>query len=168
MPKFVVRPNILGGVFDADKIQLRWQEIEELSEDPTLWNNPEQAKKLQQEQKSLNLILQPLKEVEQNCDDLDTLCSLFEEEFFEDFAQEFEDLELECQKVLKKLEFTSMFTNEFDTGNAYIEIQSGSGGTEAQDWAQMLWRMYRRWIERQEFKIEILDYAEGEVAGVAV
>ena len=94
------------------------------------------------------------------------ILELFKEEPFDSFADDIEQARDLIETTFKKLEFQRMFTNEFDSGNAYIEIQSGSGGTEAQDWAEMLWRMYRRWIEKKEFSIEILDYANGEVAGL--
>ena len=112
------------------------------------------------------MTLAPLEEVQNLNEELETLHELNQEEPFEDFQSEAQQLIEQAQKILKKCEFQRMFTDQFDSGSAFIEIQSGSGGTEAQDWAEMLWRMYRRWIERKEFSIEILDYSTGDVAGL--
>lgn len=158
--------NIFGGVFDADKLTLRHLELQELSQDPDLWNNPDSAKKIQVEQKTLDLTLVPLNQAKRLCDDIETLCDLYLEEPFEDFESEALSIANHIETLFKELEFKRMFTSEFDSGNAFIEIQSGSGGTEAQDWAQMLWRMYKRWIEKKEFNIEITDLAQGDVAGI--
>lgn len=157
---------ILGGVFDAESKSFRLTELKELQSDASLWSDPDKAKKLQMEQKSLEATLNPINEIEDLLSDIEVMCELYQEEQYESF---FDEVDLLCESIdetFKALEFQQMFTGEFDSGNAYIEIQSGSGGTEAQDWADMLWRMYRRWIEKKEFQIEILDYSQGEVAGL--
>ena len=88
------------------------------------------------------------------------------EEDDEGTVQEIEaDLE-NLDKELEKLEFRRMFSGEMDANNAYLDIQAGSGGTEAQDWGNMLLRMYLRWAERRGFKAEIVELQEGEVAGI--
>ncbi len=133
--------------------------------DPKLWDDQERARSLEKELSTLNIAMEPLMAAETAICDIALLCELAGDDISsveEDIAQVRESLE----KTLSSLEFQTMFHHPFDSGNAFMEIQSGSGGTEAQDWAEMLWRMYRRWIERKGFSYEILDYADGDVAGM--
>jgi peptide chain release factor 2 len=133
--------------------------------DPKLWEDQDRARTLEKELSTLNLALGPLQSAETALNDLTLLCDLGRE----DWSLVEDDLLLTRQSLdatLSALEFQTMFHHPMDSGNAFMEIQSGSGGTEAQDWAEMLWRMYRRWIESKGFQYEVLDYANGDVAGM--
>ncbi len=109
-------------------------------------------------------MLNPIQELEQSIEDAFELIDLVEDDP-ESHHELYQEL-LGYQEKLDKIEFNRMFSGKYDTSNAYLEIQSGSGGTEAQDWAEMLMRMYLRWAEDHAFKVETLSVASGEVAGI--
>lgn len=105
-------------------------------------------------------------EIEEGIEELKIIQELLGEGDRAEYSEQIDDLKSTLDHAVYSLEFQTMFDQELDSGHAYIEIQAGSGGTEAQDWAEMLWRMYKRWMDKKEFTIEILDYSEGEVAGL--
>jgi len=114
----------------------------------------------------LELVVKTIEDLEAGCGDAQDLLDMAVEEddegAVEDIVAELEALEAQ----LAKLEFRRMFSNEMDPNNAYLDIQSGSGGTEAQDWAEMILRMYLRWGEAKGFKVELLELTTGDVAGI--
>lgn len=135
-------------------------------EDPSIWENPEEAQKLGQEKSSLEKIVETLNKVTDGASDcLEMLELALEEEDQEIVDSIVADL-TNIEQQLASLEFHRMFSGPMDANNAFIDIQSGSGGTEAQDWANMLLRMYLRWAEDQGFKAELIEVSEGEVAGI--
>jgi peptide chain release factor 2 len=142
------------------------QEVSQLLEDPAIWNDNERSQKLGKEKRELEFIVDALTEVESGLRDGRELFDMAREENDDDtllsIAADSEQLE---QRVAE-MEFRRMFANAMDANNAFIDIQSGSGGTEAQDWASMLLRMYLRYCERHGFKVEVLEESEGEVAGL--
>ncbi len=131
-----------------------------------MWNEPERAQELGRERAALEQVVETISTLDDNLTDSAELVSMAAEE---DDAETVEavngDLE-ELDRQLAKLEFRRMFSGEMDPNNAYLDIQAGSGGTEAQDWANMLLRMYLRWGERHGFKTELMEVSEGEVAGI--
>lgn len=131
-----------------------------------MWNNPENAQALGRERASLEMVVNTIETLESGLADAKELLDLAVEEQDEstlnDVVTELNDLSTE----LEALEFRRMFSGEMDPNNAYLDIQSGSGGTEAQDWASMLLRMYLRWGEKKGFKTEIIELSDGEVAGI--
>ncbi|NBV28140.1 PCRF domain-containing protein, partial [bacterium] len=131
-----------------------------------LWLDPDKAKTLQQEKNLLDEQMRPFRHLKQSLDDLQALVDLIDDQADSELAQEADLLMNGVKQLIADIEFKKMFTHQFDSGNAFIEIQSGSGGTEAQDWADMLWRMYRRWCEKKGFEVELLDYSPGDVAGI--
>ena len=141
-------------------------EVERELEDPAIWNNPEQAQALGKERSTLEGVVKNLERLFNGLDDVDGLIELAVEENDEDtlgdVAVELDDLE----KIVGDLEFRRMFSGEMDSSSAYLDIQAGSGGTEAQDWAEMLLRMYLRWCEAHGFKAELVEASAGEVAGI--
>lgn len=154
-----------GGLFDAEKKQWRLEEIGRLNEDPNLWDDPSVAQALQKERAALEQEVLPLQQLQDQLDDLILYGELLEQG--EDEAlSDIETLSAAIKKQIADLEFKKMFGHPMDPSDAYIEIQSGSGGTEAQDWAEMLLRMYRRWMEKKKFKVEVLDHMPGDVAGL--
>lgn len=141
-------------------------EVERELIDPTVWNQPERAQRLGQERVQLQTIVAPLAELGEEIIQAKGLFELAIEEDDERTAQEIiSDLD-NVEQRLAKLEFHRMFAGEMDSSHAYLDIQSGSGGTEAQDWANMLLRMYLRWGEKHGFKTELTEVSEGEIAGI--
>ena len=131
-----------------------------------IWDEPEKAQELGRERASLELVVKTIDDLEAGCGDAQDLLDMAVEENDEgavdDIVAELDALEAQ----LAKLEFRRMFSNEMDPNNAYLDIQSGSGGTEAQDWAEMILRMYLRWGEAKGFKVELLELTTGDVAGI--
>jgi len=156
----------LGGIFDYTSKSERLIEVIRELEVPTIWNNPEQAQALGRERAALEQVVNTIKQLDIALEEVRELLELAQEENDHDttnlVCQDIESLE----QKLSKLEFSRMFSGEMDINNAFLDIQSGSGGTEAQDWAEMLLRMYLRWTEQHGFATEIIDYSAGEVAGI--
>jgi peptide chain release factor 2 len=135
-------------------------------EDPAVWNQPERAQALGRERSQLESVVNVLSSVTQGIDDAADLLELANEEGDEDtVASVSEDLTA-LEQQIAALEFRRMFSGEQDQNNAFVDVQSGSGGTEAQDWAEMLLRMYLRWGEAHGFKTELMEASPGEVAGI--
>ena len=156
----------LGGTFDYDNKKERLDEVSLLLGDASVWNNPEQAQKLGQERASLETVVETIDELNSGVSDSGELLDMAFEENDEDAVVDIESELNRLDAVLAKLEFRRMFSHPMDPNNAYLDIQSGSGGTEAQDWAEMLLRMYLRWGEAHGFKTELLECSAGDVAGV--
>ena len=134
--------------------------------DSKIWDQPERAQKLGQERAALETVVLTIERLVQGLDDLTEILTLAVEEQDQDlFAEAASDLDGYLAD-LAKLEFQRMFSGAMDPNSAYLEIQSGSGGTEAQDWADMLLRMYLRWSESKGFKAEIIELSDGDVAGI--
>ena len=158
--------TILGGIFDYDEKAERLIEVTRELESPSVWENPDMAQKLGQERASLEKIVTTLSGHRDMLDDARELLELAVEDndqaTFDAIQADLNELE----KGLEKLEFQRMFSGKLDKNNAYLDIQSGSGGTEAQDWANMILRMYLRWGESQDYKVELMEVSAGEVAGI--
>ncbi len=156
----------LGGIFDFDR---RTEELEEVNrelEQPGIWDDPENAQKLGQERARLEKIVLTIEQLDTGLNDADELLQMSVEEEDEDGINSIvDDLNI-LQDNVVELEFRRMFSGEMDANNAFVDIQSGSGGTEAQDWAEMLLRMYLRWGESHDFKTELMEVSPGEVAGI--
>jgi peptide chain release factor 2 len=146
--------------------QDRLKEVELELAEPSIWDDPDRAQALGRERASLEAVVSTIETLDTGCDDASDLLDLAVEEDDEDTAQSVEqDLAL-LEGALEKLEFRRMFSGETDENNAYLDIQAGSGGTEAQDWAEMLLRMYLRWGEDKGFKTTLVEASAGEVAGL--
>lgn len=155
-----------GGIFDFDIRQERLTEVERELQVPTVWNNPARAQELGRERVQLKQIVDTLSNLENGLIEADDLIRMAAEEDDEATVQAvLADLE-GLEKQLADLEFRRMFSGEMDPNNAFVDIQSGSGGTEAQDWAEMLLRMYLRWGERRGFHTELMEVSAGDVAGI--
>lgn len=155
-----------GGIFDYDAKRERLEEVNAELEQPDIWNDPERAQTLGKERSSLETIVNTFNQLAQGLEDVIGLLGLAveagDEETFHEAISELEALE----KKLGELEFRRMFSGTYDSADCYIDIQAGSGGTEAQDWASMLVRMYLRWAENKGFKSDIIEESDGEVAGI--
>jgi peptide chain release factor 2 len=155
-----------GGIFDYEERRDRLTEVCRELEDPAVWNDPERGQALGRERAELETVVLTLDQLEEALNDASELLQLAADESDADTAAAVQaDLE-RCGERLAKLEFRRMFGGEHDGAHAFLDIQAGSGGTEAQDWAEMLLRMYLRWGERRGFRTELLECSAGEVAGI--
>jgi peptide chain release factor 2 len=135
-------------------------------EDPKIWDDPKQAQQLGQEKAALDKIVETLENVKNGVVDCSEMLELASEEEDQDLVDSIRADLAAIEVQLAALEFQRMFSGAMDANNAFIDIQSGSGGTEAQDWANMILRMYLRWAESEGFKAEIIELSEGDVAGI--
>jgi len=159
-------PIHLGGIFDFDRRQEELEEVNRELEQPGIWDDPENAQKLGQERSRLEKIVVTIEELDSGLNDAEELLEMSLEENDEDSINSIiDDLKVLEEKVVE-LEFRRMFSGEMDSCNAFVDIQAGSGGTEAQDWAEMLLRMYLRWGESHGFKTELMEVSAGDVAGI--
>ncbi|MDH3981076.1 MAG: peptide chain release factor 2 [Gammaproteobacteria bacterium] len=160
------RYTSLRGYLDLDSKEERLTEVSRELEQSDVWNNPERAQDLGRERVRLEEVVLTLNKLNQSVMDSRELVEVAAEEgdqeMLDSIATDLDELE----KEVAVLEFRRMFSGEMDESSAFLDIQSGSGGTEAQDWAEMLLRMYLRWGERHGFKTELIEVSPGEVAGI--
>ena len=155
-----------GGFFDYANKKERLEEVDLRLEDPKIWDNPAEAQALGQEHARLQQSVHGLDQLHRQISDSIELMDIARAE--ED-AEAMAEIATEAGKIvatLDKMEFQRMFSGEADSRNAFVDIQSGSGGTEAQDWAEMLLRMYSRWGEDQGYQIDLVERSFGDVAGI--
>ncbi|MBT8420948.1 MAG: peptide chain release factor 2 [Gammaproteobacteria bacterium] len=160
------RLDPLRGYLDFDTRQERLIEVREELEAPEIWQNPEKAQALGRERARLENTVGTLISLDSGLAEAADLLTMAREEQDSDTVTAVEDDLAIIEQRLSDLEFRRMFSGEMDAENAFLDIQSGSGGTEAQDWAQMLFRMYMRWGERRNFITEVIEFSPGEVAGI--
>ena len=157
---------ISGGIFDVAHKQSSLEDINNRLSDESTWSNLELSQSLNKEkadlEKFLNSFLSVDEAINDNLDFLDIAIEESDDGSIEEINEETQAL---TPKV-EDLEFNRMFSNKMDPNSAFIDIQSGSGGTEAQDWADMLLRMYTRWAEKHEFSVSVIEHSPGEVAGI--
>ncbi|MBO1516136.1 MULTISPECIES: peptide chain release factor 2 [Psychrobacter] len=160
------RGQDLRRYLDFDGKQERLEEINLELENPELWNDPERATKINKEKSQLDGVIDVVISLETTLADASAMLELAveaeDESLLSDVQAELDDAE----ERVADLEFRRMFSGEMDPNNCYLDIQSGSGGTEAQDWAEMLLRMYTRWAESHGFKVEVIEVSSGSVAGI--
>ena len=155
-----------GGTFDYAVKKEQLEEILLELEDPAVWNDPERAQKLGKERATLQNIVDVVDSLDSGLTDAADLLELAREEDDQDTVDAVSSDLAEFETRIADLEFRRMFAGESDGADAFLDIQSGSGGTEAQDWAEMLLRMYLRWGERRGFKTELIEVSPGDVAGI--
>src|SRR5712671_8239330 len=153
-----------GSIFDEGKLRQQFAEIEKQASDPDLWSNPEKSQQVMRERKRLESVLSLEGDLERRTGDIAA---------YFDLAGEGENVTADLQRELDALrdlvdrvETETLLSGENDARNAIVTIHPGAGGTESQDWAEMLLRMYLRWAERQGFRTEINDHQPGEEAGI--
>jgi len=155
-----------GGIFDVDAKQQRLEDLIKLSEDPALWTDRQRAQEVGKERKALESVVGTMQRVGRGLQESRELLSMVREESdeagLESVARDVDTLE----QAVADMEFRRMFSNPLDPNNCFLDIQAGQGGTEAQDWAAMLERMYARFCERRGFDVEVLEESPGEVAGL--
>ncbi|WP_147652708.1 peptide chain release factor 2 [Vulcaniibacterium gelatinicum] len=160
------RLEALRGYLDYDRKVERLEEVNRELESPDVWNDPERAQALGRERSLLDKTVNGIRSLGEGLAGAAELLDLAEMENDEDTARAVaEDVERYARGV-EQLEFQRMFSGKMDSANAFVDIQAGAGGTEAQDWAEMLLRMYLRWCESRGWKTELLEVSGGEVAGI--
>lgn len=135
-------------------------------EDPTIWENPEKAQELGREKKNLENVVLILTDLQQAIKDSQELFDLASSDNDDDTLMAIEEDAKKYAEIIEGFEFRRMFNNPADPLNCFLDIQAGAGGTEAQDWASMLLRQYLRYCERKDFKAEVLEESDGDVAGI--
>ena len=160
------RTEVLRGYLQyAEKLE-RLEEVSRELEDPAVWNEPERAQALGKERASLDNVVTTIDDLARGVVDARDLLDMAVEEDDADTVDEVRAEVANLDELLNQLEFRRMFSGEADANNAFLDIQAGSGGTEAQDWAEMMLRMYLRWGEDKGFKVELLECSAGDVAGI--
>ena len=156
----------LGGIFDFDIKKSRLDQISKELEDPSIWNDQGRSQTLGKEKRELDFIVNGLSHLASNLKDQCELFELARTENDDETLKVVLDESQTLEKSVEAMEFRRMFSHPMDPNNCFINFQSGSGGTEAQDWANMLLRMYIRYGERKGFKVEVLDISDGDIAGI--
>ncbi len=157
---------ILGGLFDLEAKEDRIKELELQMTDPGFWDHPNEAQKVINETNGLKNYVDRFAELEAKLDDLEVSYELVKEENDPDLFAELEDGMNDLQESVNQFELQLLLSEPYDANNALLELHPGAGGTESQDWASMLLRMYQRWAESKGFQVETLDYLPGDEAGV--
>ncbi|MBO1905359.1 peptide chain release factor 2 [Microvirga sp. 3-52] len=158
--------GLLRRHLDWDTAQRRLAELNAQAEDPNLWNDADAAQKIMRERTSLEDQISAVKRLEQDLEDAITLIELGEAEEDEATIQEGESTIRSLQAEAARRQVETLLSGEADANDTYVEVHSGAGGTESQDWANMLQRMYARWAERRKYKVELLEITDGEEAGI--
>ncbi|MBN9598796.1 MAG: peptide chain release factor 2 [Afipia sp.] len=158
--------GLLRRHLDVDASTARLAELNALAEDPDLWNDPQKAQKLMQERTSLENQLTGIGKIERELEDQTGLIELGEAENDDSVITEAENALKALKKEVAKQELEALLSGEADKFDTYLEVHAGAGGTESQDWASMLLRMYVRWAETHGFKVEYLEETQGEEAGI--
>ncbi len=156
----------LGGIFEYAEKKERLAEVELELAEPDVWNDPERAQTLGKERSALEAVVKTIEDLDSGVADNKDLVEMAVEENDSDSVDEIRQETDALDELLAKLEFRRMFSGDMDANNAFLDVQSGSGGTEAQDWAEMVLRMYLRWGEAKGFKTTLEEASQGEVAGI--
>jgi peptide chain release factor 2 len=160
-----VKPNF-GGIFDFDRKSEKLEQVNQELEDPTIWSDQKRAQELGKEKKALEGVVLTLEKAKTDLADATDLFAMAREEGDDETLEAVSADADAIKAVIEAMEFRRMFSNPMDHASAFIDIQAGAGGTEAQDWASMLLRQYLRYCERKGFKAEVMEISEGEVAGI--
>lgn len=166
LKKLTTKIENIAQIINPLKIEARLKEIEKMEQDPTFWEDSKKAGIIQKEKTKINSTLQKYLEAKKTVDDSFDLYEMAREENDEESMNDLYNEAGNLENLITKLEISMMLSGENDANNAIVSIHPGAGGTESQDWANMLYRMYLRWCERNDYKVEVLDYQEGDEAGI--
>ncbi len=156
----------LKAAINIDGLKKDIADLEEQTARPDFWNDPESSQKISQKLGALKAKLGQYEKLAESFDDVITMAELANEEEDESMLPEIKELADKTKSMLEEQKLVTLLSGEFDSKNAILTFHAGAGGTEAQDWVEMLYRMYNRWAERHNFKVSLLDYLEGEEAGI--
>ncbi len=151
---------------DWERALRRLEELDARVQDPTLWDDPKQAQAITQEQKRLETAINTVREIESEMADAIEFVEMGEAESDADVEREGLDTLARLAERADRDKVQALLSGEADSYDTYLQINAGAGGTESQDWAEMLLRMYARWAERRGFKVETVEYAAGDQAGI--
>ncbi|MEM9999482.1 MAG: peptide chain release factor 2 [Pseudomonadota bacterium] len=151
---------------DWDQSIKRLEYLNSRAEDPDLWNDAAEAQKLMQERQRLEAMVGAIEKFDRTLDDSIELIAMGEEEDDRETIEDAENAIRGMTAEIEKMSVEALLSGEMDPNDTYLEVHSGAGGTESQDWANMLLRMYTRWAERRGFKVELQDFSAGEEAGI--
>lgn len=152
--------------FDLAGIRERTKELEEKMLADGFWDDPEAAQKVNQELKSLKAKAARMDKLTGDFEDMQVMIELGIEENSEEMVREVTEMLADFEREIESLRVETLLNGEFDRGSAIVSLHAGAGGTESCDWASMLYRMYCRWAENKDFQVEVLDYLDGEEAGI--
>lgn len=156
----------LSAALSLENKRLKVDELEQKTSQPSFWDDAENSKKILQQISDLKGAIEDYSRLCSDFDDVITMIELAEESDDESLLTEIDEMAEKAKKTLEKLKLTTLLTGEYDSHNAILTFHAGAGGTEAQDWVQMLYRMFSKWAEKHGFKVEVLDYLDGEEAGI--
>ena len=166
LKNLTLKMDNITGVVQPDKLQTRLDEIQELENDQDFWNDASYAAKIQKEKTQLERKLEKYSIAKNAIGDAKELYDMAKDENDEETIDECFNSADELNQQILNMEIEVLLSEEMDANNAILSIHPGAGGTESQDWAEMLLRMYKRWAERRGFSVELLDYQSGEEAGI--
>ncbi|MBL4892831.1 MAG: peptide chain release factor 2 [Rhizobiaceae bacterium] len=158
--------SLLRRHLDWDKALARLEFLNGKAEDPELWNSPDEAQKLMRERQQLETSITTIKSIETDLSDNIELIEMGEEEGDESVVNDAEAAIVDMSEDMGRRQTAALLSGEVDGNDCYLEVHSGAGGTESQDWANMLLRMYIRWAEKNDFKVEIQSTTAGDEAGI--
>lgn len=153
-------------LFDIPRLENELAELEKETSNPDFWNNSENTQKVLAKIKKIKNKYTKYKELEKEINNLIELAEMVKLEYDEELAIDVTKNYKKQENNLEKLELEMLFSDKYDSNNAIVTIHPGAGGTESQDWAEMLYRMYTRWATKNEYEVKELDYLEGEEAGL--
>jgi peptide chain release factor 2 len=156
----------LGGLFDLDLKLEQIGDFEVKMSDPNFWDDNERAQKTIAEMNAIKSVVEKYQKLQGESEDLTLMQELIAEEDDESLLAEWTDGVQKLAEAIEHFELTLLLSSPYDKNNAILELHPGAGGTESQDWAQMLYRMYTRWAEHSGYKVEVLDYLPGDEAGI--
>lgn len=156
----------LGASLDIENKKKRIAELDRMMEEPDFWADPEKANQLSTEDKHLKDDLKTYTDLQQSYEDIGALIDMAEEEDDQGSVSEVREMLDEFEEKLDEMSTRLLLSGEYDDMNAILRLNAGAGGTESNDWAGMLYRMYTRWAERHGFTVKLLDYLEGDEAGI--
>ncbi|QYO78412.1 peptide chain release factor 2 [Devosia salina] len=158
--------TLLRRHLDWDTAQLRLDALTAQTESPEFWNDPEKARVTMRERDELDVAVKTVRELEAGIRDNVELIELGEAEGDEEIVRDAEQALIDLKATARRTQIETLLSGEVDANDCYVEIHSGAGGTESQDWANMLLRMYTRWAERRKMKVDVLEMHDGEEAGI--
>ena len=163
-----MRPDIkeLGNALRIEDLKARAAELEAQTLDPNFWNKPDEANKITQEIKQSRDTIEDYEKLCARLEDTITLAEMAIEENDESYVEEVESELREIEAIAERERISVLLCEEYDKNNAIVSFHPGAGGTEAQDWAQMLYRMITRWAEKSGFKVKLVDWLDGDAAGI--
>lgn len=158
--------DLVGKALNLDAAAQEIEELEMASSRPEFWNDVENSQKVQKRLAQLKGKVEKFQKLQSSWEDMVTLCEIAVEENDDILLPELEEQYEAFEKELESMRLGTLLTGEYDSNNAILTFHAGAGGTEAQDWTQMLYRMYNMWAERHGFGLKVLDYLDGDEAGI--